>query len=429
MTRNRLTPLQTLANISRGFTSGADRFYCVRDVTQQRLDAIADPDEFYNRWGITKQDTRRIRIVRDGANVEHLVEKRFLEPELHSLMEVKRALVRKRDVGRMVVNASVPRARLRNTYLAEYVEYAEQQGWHTGSTIASRARTRPWYNLGLRPEAARADMFWPKAQQYRHVVPLNADRLLCKDRLYDVWAKSPIDSKLLWAVLNSTIVVMSKHQFGRGAGIEGNLDTHVIDVNAMLVPDIRSVAPGVAARAIAVCERMSKRNARQYLYEEFELDDRRELDDATLEILGIDDPLERAQVRERLYRDITDMQRAIREREIIAQRDRRRSSRRGSPTPQDTADDLWAEHQSSLELLQFPEDFVDRYNQGDLMDLPSGEVEVGEAMIEAGGILRAGTIRIGGRDGEVVDVGSVVRARFPGSTVTVSLCGYGAVAQ
>ena len=33
-------------------------------------------------------------------------------------------------------------------------------------------------------------------------------------------------------------------------------------------------------------------------------------------------------------------------------------------------------------------------------------------MIEADGILRAGTIRIGGRDGEVVDVGSVPRARF-----------------
>ena len=228
--------------------------------------------------------------MRDGANVEHLLEKRFLEPELHSLMEVKRAVVREQDVGRMVVKASVSRARLRNTYLAEYVSYAEGQGWHTGSTISSRARTRPWYNLGLRPKCERADLFWPKAQQYRHVVPLNRDRLPCKDRLYDVWVNSPIDLKLLWAILNSTIVALSKHQFGRGAGIEGNLDTHVIDVNAMLVPDIRSVSPEVAGRAISACERMAKRNARRFLYEEFTLDDRRELDDATLEILGIDDP-------------------------------------------------------------------------------------------------------------------------------------------
>ena len=417
--RDRMTPLQNLADISRGFTSGADRFYCVRDVTQHYLDTIPDPDVFFSRWGIALGDTRRIRIVRDGANVEHLMEKRFLEPELHSLMEVKRAIVRKRDVGRMVVNASVTRARLRNTYLADYVAYAERQGWHTGSTIASRARTRPWYNLGLRPKGARADLFWPKAQQYRHVVPLNRDRLPCKDRLYDVWVKSPIDAELLWAILNSTVVVMSKHQFGRGAGIEGNLDTHVIDVNAMLVPDIRSVCPEVAARAIAACERMSRRNASQFLYQEFTLDDRRELDDAALEILGIDDLDERVALRERLYRDITDMQIAIRERELIAQRDRRHSARRGTPTPQDIADDLWSGHETDLDLLQFPEDFVERYNQGELIDLPSGEVEVGDAMLESDGMLRAGTIRIGGRDGEVVDVGSVSRARF---LEALSLC-------
>ena len=34
-----MTPLQELAEISRGFTSGADRFYCVRDVTQRHLDS------------------------------------------------------------------------------------------------------------------------------------------------------------------------------------------------------------------------------------------------------------------------------------------------------------------------------------------------------------------------------------------------------
>ena len=86
--RVHMTPLQDLAEISRGFTSGSDRFYCVRDVTQQHLDRIPDPEDFQERWGISRRDTRRIRIVRDGANVEHLVERRYLEPELHTLMEV-----------------------------------------------------------------------------------------------------------------------------------------------------------------------------------------------------------------------------------------------------------------------------------------------------------------------------------------------------
>lgn len=111
------------------------------------------------------------------------------------------------------------------------------------------------------------------------------------------------------------------------------------------------------------------------------------------------------------------MQQAIRDREIIAQRDRRRSARRGAPSPQDIADEIW--DQRDLDLLQFPEDFVIRPNEGEIFDLPSGGVEVGEAMIEADGMLRAGTIRVGGQDGDVLDVGSVSRSRF---LEALSLC-------
>ena len=369
--------------------------------------------------GISRSDTRHIRIVRDGMNVEHLVEKRFLEPELHSLMEETRAVVSKGDVGRMVINASVSRARLRRTHFADYLAYAERQGWHTGSTIASRARARPWYDLGLRPNSERADMFWPMAQQYRHVIPLNNDLLPANHNLFDLWVRDHDKAELLWAALNSTVAALSKHQFGRAAGVEGNLKTEVVDVNKMLVPDVRKASPEAAARAVAACERISTRNAQHYLYEEFTLDDRRELDDATLEILGIETADERMALRDRLYRDVTDLQQATRKREVIAQRDRARSNRRAAATPQYVADELWHEHESDLDLLQFPEDFVTRSNEGDIFDLPSGEVEVGTALMDIGNLLKVGTIRVGGRDGEVIDVGSVSRARL---LEALSLC-------
>ena len=295
--RSRMTALHELAEVRFGFKTGADRFYCVRDVTQQHLDSTADPDPFQERWGISREDTRRIRIVRDGEGVEHLVERRFLEPELHSSMEVKSAVVRTKDVGRMVLNAPVSRARLRRTHLADYVAYAEREGWHTGSTIASRARTRPWYDLGLRPKSERAEMFWPMAQQYRHVVPLNSDRLPANHNLFDLWSRSKAKCEVLWAVLNSTPVALSKHQFGRSAGVEGNLKTEVVDVNMMLVPDIRQASPEAAGRAVAACEKIGRRRTARYLYEEFRLDDRRELDDAVLEMLGVEDPGDRADLR------------------------------------------------------------------------------------------------------------------------------------
>ncbi len=407
-----MVPLRELALIRFGIKTGADRFFCLRDVTKRHLEAIPDSQQFTDRWGISPKDTRRIRIVRDGMNVEHLIERRFLEPELHSLMEVKRVIIRQGDVKRMVLNAPVPRSEIRGTFLADYVEFGERQGAHLGPTVASRARTRPWYDLGIRPESERADLFWPKAQQYRHVVALNADRLVCKDRLYDVCVDASVDPKLLWAVLNSTVVMMSKHQFGRGAGIEGNLDTNVVDVNAMLVPDIRHASPEVVERAIAACDQMSTRDASRYLYEEFTLSDRRELDDVTLEILGIEDIDDRMSLRQRLYQDVTELQQAIRDRELIAQRDRRRGKQRAASTPAYIAGELWDEHESILDLLQFPEDFVTHTNIGDIFDLPSGEIEVGTSMLEEGTLLRIGTIQFGGREGEVIDVGSVSRGRF-----------------
>ncbi len=164
---------------------------------------------------------------------------------------------------------------------------------------------------------------------------------------------------------------------------------------------------------------MSQRDAGQFLYDEFALDDRRELDDATLEILGIEDADERVAIRDRIYRDVTDLQKAIKAREIIAQHDRRSSGQRASSSPQAIADELWYDHESGLNLLQFPEDFVGRFNQGDDFDLPPGDVEVGEAMMDEVGLLRAGTIRVGGRDGEVISVGSTSQARY---LEALSLC-------
>ncbi len=174
--------------------------------------------------------------------------------------------------------------------MGAYVGFAEQNGWHTGSTIESRARTRPWYDLGLKHRERRADMFWPMAQQYRHVIPLNVDLLPANHNLFELWAQDQDQRDVLWAVLNSTVTALSKHQFGRAAGIEGNLKTEVVDAKMMLVPDIRRADPETAARAVAACRQMTGRDSLRHLYEEFELEDRRELDDATLEMLGIDDP-------------------------------------------------------------------------------------------------------------------------------------------
>ncbi len=419
----RLVPLQELAEVRRGFTSGVDKFYCVHDVTDDERRRLPDPAAFKGKWGIAPQETGQVRIVQDGVGALHLVESRFLEPEFHTLMEAKSIVIRAADVKRWVINAPISRAALRRTRLANYVAYAEAQRWHTGPTVASRARTRPWYDLGLRPKAERAQLVWPKIQQYRHLVLWNEDALPTNSSLYDVWAVNSVEPRLLWAILNSSVVALAKHQFGRVAGIEGNLQIDVVHVNMMLVPDVRQAPPEVAARAIAAAERMARRPSRN-LPEEFSLSDRQELDDAVLEILGFTDFEERVALRSRLYAAVTQMYSATRTRELIAQKDRLRSKSKGVMTAADMAEELWEQHQDSFEVLQFPEDFVRGPMRGESIDLPSGPVEVGRQMFDTGRGLRAGTIRVGGPTGVSIDVGSVPRARF---AAVAALCGHSGV--
>jgi type I restriction-modification system DNA methylase subunit len=421
--RERMVPLQELAEVRFGFKTGADKFFCVRDVTAEELRRYPQPRDFRRRWIIAPEDTENIRIVRDGEGGLHLVEQRFLEPEFHSLMEAKSIVIRAADVSRCVINAPVVRAALRNTRIGGYVRYAEEQNWNSGSTIESRARSGPWYDLRLPVRNERAQFFWPMAQQYRHIVPWNEENLPANHNLFDVSASPPLHPRLLWAVLNSSVVALSKHQFGRGAGIEGSLKTEVIDVNMMLVPDPRRATPEITERLVSAAEAIASRLSSRYLYEEFSMDDRRELDDATLELLGIGDPLERVKLRNQIYDAIRTYQHATREREIIAQRHRARAQRRGLSTSE-IAQEMWDELRPRLNLLEFPSDFTARPG-GTRIDLPSGGVEVGEAMIETGRQLRAGTIRVGGPTGSVIEVGSVAKARY---LAALSQCGiYGQV--
>lgn len=60
---SRLVPLQELAEIRRGFTSGIDRFFCVRDVTEAELRGLPNPAAFRAKWGIGPDETKDVRIV------------------------------------------------------------------------------------------------------------------------------------------------------------------------------------------------------------------------------------------------------------------------------------------------------------------------------------------------------------------------------
>jgi hypothetical protein len=243
---SRLVPLGQLAEVRRGITSGADDFFYVRDVTEDEITKASAGLEagsreiarrFREKWGIRQSDTDRIRVIEAGDGSRHLIEAEYLEPEVHSLMEIDSVEIDPAKLSWKILLVSAPPEKLRGTHVADYVKWGERQGYDQGSTVQQRAATRMWYDLKPRE---RGQLAWAKAQKYRHVVALNPRGVILNCNLYELYPKD-CKAVLLACALNSSIVALMKLQFGRSNLGEGTLKTEIVDVEPMLVPDVRAL--------------------------------------------------------------------------------------------------------------------------------------------------------------------------------------------
>ena len=193
----------------------------------------------------------------------------------------------------------------------------------------------------------------------------NKNRIIVNCNLYDV---TPVNEKesppeLMAAILNSTLVALVKIYFGRYAGTEGNLKTEVVDVNLLEIPDPRDVPKSIAKKlndAFAqLCTRttggmveeafMECRSSERIkrlaenpiaLPNELKMADRRDLDLAVFELLGVANAREREKLVDELYYETANHFRQIRIVEVQKQEQRAKSDGREFRTDE-LAADLW----------------------------------------------------------------------------------------
>jgi len=371
----RFVPLGEVARIRFGVKTGCDAFFMPKDVSGETLASHTSDRAFrQNAGGAPRKDVEsgKVSIVKAGDGSIHPIERKYLAPELHSPMEVDRPLVKAEELTRVVLLVDEPLDKLKakSPWVWRYLQYGATATFASSkskpvpvperSTCASRD---PWYDLtGLvRPGIA----FWPMAQQYRHIIPANQEGLVCNHRFFDL-AESELsasESETLVAILNSTLVGLFKSFYGRYTGTEGSLDTEVIDVRLIDVPDPRGVSPELAARLTDALGRMTNRDIGRLVEEQLmdchtperarriaagplafsvELDqpDRRGLDDAVFELLGVTDPQERADLVGRLYEATARHFRDIRVVEIEKMQQRAKSNSQRFRVS-DLAADIW----------------------------------------------------------------------------------------
>lgn len=408
---NQFVPFASVATIWNGIKSGEDKFFFIRDVTRAHLDEHKTPNAFKSRWGILPFQTDRVRVVRAGDGSNHLIESKFLAPYVHNLMEtngIQGVRIDPSTIPRLLFHCGKPKTELKGTHALKYIQWGEREGMNDGATCLARAKTHPWYDL---TGGERGQMFWAEAHQYRHLVPLNTPLLICNHKLFDVAAKAAIDPAVLCGVLNSTVCALFKHLFGRWAGTEGNLQTAVVDVKIMPVPDIRRATRGVAKKIRAALDAMTKRRTRN-LTDEFTDPARLALDDAVLELLGIADADERHSVRDRLYAEMTSMHRAIRDKELRAIENKKRTMRGGSPSPESMASEIWEVLDPSL-IRRFPEDFYG----AEIKDADTIELHDGKAKVVAMPLMGKVEFEMGG---DVIELSKESRAQL---ALTAHTCG------
>jgi hypothetical protein len=411
----RLVPLGQIADVRFGMKTGNDSFFYVEDMSEEGLDAHASASEFAMEFGVARKDVAsgKVRIVRCGKGGEEVkaVESAYLEPEVHSNKELADFVARPSASKQLVLLVNQSKASLKGTFVLEYIKWGEKIGVHEGSTIAARTtKDRGWYDL---TDTDRPGIILPKIQQYRLPASLNPDGLIQNSSLLGVYDVPSALLLPLCGVLNSSIAILSRLIYARGLGNEGNIQLDVYLAKMMLVPDITAPGAGRAIERVAaafsemskrpvmgfVSERRSRRDAYARKGREAELDglsdltevdmaDRRELDDAVLEFLGVSSQRKRDSMCAALYSFMREHFEAVRAKEERAITNKKVAKRTTATKPADIAQEIAAAiREHHMHLTRGYDEFLDLDRPFDTFEVPiEGVAHLDSSLFNPNGI-------------------------------------------
>lgn len=204
-----MVPLKEIAEVRRGFTTGANEFFY---LTEEEI----------KRRGIEKE------FWMHKDNEGNLVPNYLAEsPSDIISYKVDRDRLKKR-----VILVHLSKEELKNKKVANYIKYGEKKGYNKRDTCEQNAKRKNgrWYDL----DEISANLLWPEYSRERLVTFYSELPLFINNRLYAIYTKNPV---LLCGILNSTIIhlfaELTGPQPGGGGGPKG---IRVYDLKAMPIP-------------------------------------------------------------------------------------------------------------------------------------------------------------------------------------------------
>lgn len=262
-----------IAQVTRGFTSGANAFFFVRDVTARVEPALL------KQLGVEPGNGLRVIAAR-GAREERcfVVEERFLFPLVKSPREVAGYVVAQEELEWRVLLLPPDDGYVQGLRVASYIQWGEEQGFGRRSTTRSRSC---WWSLPkLLPPQILARQFYDQ----RFNFPYNPGAALCDHTFY--YLTGCAEPELLAALLNSTLTYFHVELWGRSNMGDGVLTFYGPELTDLPLPrpelfagergeELRRAFRRLAARPVLPIER------------EVDMADRRELDLVIMAGLGL----------------------------------------------------------------------------------------------------------------------------------------------
>jgi len=355
--KDKLCRLSDVAEVRRGFTTGANDFFYVKDITDTLSDA-----ELKQLYGLTRKKTEKIRVVQAGDGSTHLIEAEYLKPVIFSLKELSSPDVAAATLQYQFLHCCKPLNQLRGTKVFQYIKRGESFGYHLRPTCRSR---RVWYCLaeGWLP----ADLIFPSKVGERWVIAIN-DGTLEDKKQYGITAKSSHLVMPLAAILNSTVTRLYIEQTCRQlTGAQAIADIDVVVVERALIVDPRKIEKGLLKELCSVWDQLRKRPGLS-VFDEVAQPDRRHLDDLVLQAVGFSRSDDRKRVLDALYSAIVDFVRARLEKadSVIGVEEKRRRA-----SAEAIAEVLLQEFDPDM-AKSFPKDFTPKKYVHTVIALPAG---------------------------------------------------------
>ncbi|MFH1392752.1 MAG: N-6 DNA methylase [bacterium] len=296
--RDKLVPLKQIADVRRGFTTGANEFFYVEDVTDEIEDItfidikpkIKNLGKYRTLEKIKRDNLRIVKNSKSGAY--WLIEDEFLKPVIKSPRECKSIVVNPKDLKFKVLMVNKERQDLRSTKVFKYIRWGEERGFNKRPTCASR---KSWWGLGKQTIAA---IIQPMIIYERHIVSEN-NKYFNDANLVGIYPEKSIFEEPIKFSLISTFSDIFREINGIASLGEGAFKANPVYMKQIFTlkylsekhkSSLNKILSTIGQRNIrSVFEELGAKNSKDVSLDKVK-PDRRELDKIVMgEILGLSD--------------------------------------------------------------------------------------------------------------------------------------------